>query len=83
METAELGVVAAELMDRLESDYAGKQSVEVGIVAVVAEINFIDDGGEDVTAIEYRCSDGRRWIQAALFEHAKRGVYYSSEESDG
>jgi hypothetical protein len=78
----ELGTLAAELMDRLESDYEGKEDVELGVVAIVVELNYTDSDGEEITAVEYRCSDARRWIQSGLFAAAGRGVIVSSENPE-
>lgn len=80
-ELSELGIVAAELMERLEEDYGDKSEITLGVVAVVAEVNY-RDGEDKVSAVEYRCSDGRRWIQSGLFAAAGRGVIESSEDPD-
>lgn len=81
LELADLATVAAELMDELEEEYASKEDVQLGVVAVVAEVNWSDgDGG--VTAVQYRCSDSRRWVQVGLFDAAKRGVLETSEDAD-
>lgn len=60
-------------MERLTERYG--EDAEVGTVAVVAEV----DCGDDSTAIYYRCTDGRHWIQAGLFEAAKRAVVHSQQ----
>lgn len=65
-----LGETAAELMETVECEFAERDGVEVGVVAVVAEVNYVDEDGDEVTEIRYRCSDGRSWIQAALFGRA-------------
>ena len=75
---SELGVHAAELMEHMETEYAGKNG-ELGVVAVIAEINYVEDDGEEVTCIEYRCSDGRRWVQRGIFHEAYRAVGVSSD----
>lgn len=77
METAELGITAAELMERLEREYAGKDDVKLGVVAVIAEVGYTDREGDEVTAVEYRCSDGRHWIQSGLFAAASRACHSS------
>lgn len=87
LEIEKLGSLAVELMERLEEDYRDEENVTLGVVAVVVEINYgsdIDpesaDGG--TCAVEYRCSDGRRWIQHGLFSAAVRAVLDSSEYPD-
>jgi hypothetical protein len=82
LDLGDLGVIAAELMERLEEDYADKESARLGVVAVIAEVEW-DDGDSEITAVEYRCSDGRRWVQSGLFTAAERGVRYSSENPHG
>lgn len=74
---AELGVLAAELMERLHDDYGAKDGAELGVVAVVAEINY--GGEEGVCVVEFRCSDNRRWVQHGLFAAAQRAVLCSME----
>lgn len=85
---AEAAQIAAGLIDRLEQDYQeyddvriGVVSVRIGVVSLVAEVEYTVDGDE-FCSIEYRCSDGRRWIQLGLFESARRGVIRSSEHLD-
>jgi hypothetical protein len=73
MDVSSVGSVAADLMDMVTDEYG--DDVEVGIVAVVVELN-----SEDWTAVRYRCNDGRRWIQAGLFEQARRGVHESARQ---
>ncbi len=75
---SELGKIAAELIDQLELDYE-RDDVQVGVVALVVEIT---DSDGDWTAIQYRCSDPRRWIQLGLFETARRSVIQSSKDID-
>lgn len=72
MDVSEVGTVAADLMDMVCEEYG--EEVEVGIVAVVVELN-----SDDWTAVRYRCNDGRRWVQAGLFAQAIRGVHDSTE----
>lgn len=62
LDVGEVGRTAAELMDRLADDYADDETATVGVVAVVVEVTT--DGW---SSIEYRCSDGRRWIQQGVF----------------
>lgn len=75
----ELGVTAAGLMDRIEADYSEFNEVEVGVVAVIAEINYEKDG-EEYTSVEYRCSDPRKWIQGGLFKYASKAVFNAGNE---
>ena len=87
LEIEKLGTMAVELMERLEADYRDVPNVSLGIMAIVVEVNYGDDVSEDHTdggtcAVEYRCSDGRRWIQSGLFFAAHRAVIESSEQTD-
>ena len=66
MDLARIGEVAAELMDALEADAdGGPDGVEVGVVAVIVELQT-----RDLTTIRYRRSDSRQWIQRALLREA-------------
>lgn len=78
METRELGVLVAELMETLAEEYG--EDAKAGVLAVIVEIDL----GE-ATQIVYRCSDNRRWIHDALFQAARRAVYddmVMSEDED-
>lgn len=80
-DVSELGVIAADLMDELEADFYDREDVKLGALAVIAEVNFVE-GDDDVCVIVYRCSDGRRWIQRALFREAEDAVSHSTETLD-
>lgn len=60
LDTTKLGQVAAELMESLANSYEG-YDVEVGTVALIVEVN-----ASEWTAVTYRCSDPRVWIQKGL-----------------
>ena len=64
MDTQRLGQVAALLMERIASRYAG-EDWHVGDVIVVVEIDSKDD-----TVIETECSDEREWVQNGLLRAA-------------
>lgn len=83
MDTSDIGTVAAKLMETL-ADEEGDEA-QVGIVAVVVEVSkpiteaeFIEEYGEEPedldelreTRIQFRCSDGRGWVQRGLFTEA-------------
>lgn len=73
-DAGDLGRIAAEFMESIESEYPG---ATLGVVAVVAEIDIPpgpENDGNGATEITYRCNDGRRWIQGALFDRASRAV---------
>lgn len=79
LDLSELGREAAALMERLEADY--DDGCSLGVVAVIAEV--VGQRGEtEWSVIEYRCSDGRRWVQAGLFEQARRAAHESTERLD-
>ncbi len=69
LDTTKLSTLALDLIERLAADYEDTPSAEVGVVALVVEID-----SEEVTYVEYRCSDQRKWVQAGLFETAVRAV---------
>lgn len=73
----QLGLISAELIDRLEEDYRDAE-IEVGVVALVVEVTSHKD---EWTAIEFRCSDPRRWIQLGLFDAAARACSGSAESA--
>ena len=77
MDLSAVGLLAAELMERISDEYDG-QDVEVGTVAVVVELDIPpsgDNDGNGASEVTYRCNDGRRWVQAGLLEQAKRAVH--------
>lgn len=69
----EIATTTAELIDSIEEDAAEMEITNIGVVAVVVEFSGEVDG-KGWTDVQYRCSDDRRWIQAGLFEAAKRGA---------
>lgn len=75
LEMTELGLLAAEFIEQIEEDYGAAVDVELGIVAIVAEVKWTDDSsGDEVNAVTFQCSDGRRWIQRAIFREAESAV---------
>ena len=60
MDTQRLGQVAALLMERIASRYAGDEW-HVGDVIVVVEVD-----SKDRCVIECECSDDREWVQNGL-----------------
>jgi hypothetical protein len=54
-------------LTKLDSEFP--EGFDLGIVAVVGEVNYQVDG-EPNTAVWYRCSDMRTWLQAGLFRRA-------------
>jgi hypothetical protein len=76
MNISEVGNLAAEFMEQLERQY-DSENVKIGVVGLVVELNFNRPEGES-TVIQYMCSDPRRWVQAGIFDTAKRCVIDSS-----
>ena len=74
MDTTRVGTIAAELMENISEKYG--EDATLGVVAVVVELDVpaSDENEHGETHIVYRCSEPRRWIQAGLFERAKRVV---------
>ena len=73
LDTTAVGHLAAQLMDRLTEEYG--EDAEIGTVAVVVEVEM-----GNATAITYRCTDARRWIQVGLFGAAQRAVLEQDDE---
>lgn len=71
IDTTDVGKLTAEFMDQIEADYGSDASI--GTVAIVVEVDVPDDG-PGATQICYRCSDGRRWLQAGLFRKAMQAA---------
>lgn len=80
MNLSQIGTEVLDLIEWLERDYSDRE-VNVGVVAIVVELDETSDGDE-YTGIHYRCSDPRRWVQAGLFAGAQRAVYATEEEED-
>ena len=68
IDTSNLGVVSAELMDFL-GELGGGKAV-LGEVLVLAEVEVTDDDGDSYTNLIWRCSDNRSWIQTGLMQAA-------------
>lgn len=67
MDTTRLGETAAALMDLIDAE----DGDELGVVMVLAEVKGTDDDGE-WTAIRWRCSDPRAWVQYGVLHEALR-----------
>jgi len=80
VDTHPIGQLIADVMETLEQTYG--ENAELGIFAIVAEINIEDEDSPGVTHIIYRCNDNRTWIQAGLFEAAKVAAMNSSDLED-
>ena len=86
LDTTRLGNAAAELMDSLAEAYENDDGAEIGVVAIVVEVN-----GPGWTGVDYRASDPRCWVQSGLFAAAARAVdasathrgYDDEESKDG
>jgi len=80
VDTHPIGQLIADVMETLEQTYG--ENAELGIFAIVAEVNIDEDDSPGVTHIIYRCNDNRTWIQAGLFEAAKVAAMNSSDLED-
>jgi len=72
VDTHPIGNLVAEVMDEIEKTYG--EDAQLGIFAIVAEINIDDGDGLGVTHVIYRCNDNRTWIHSGLFEAAKHAA---------
>lgn len=64
-------IIAAELIEHLENSYDGEE-IEIGEVMVLVEITGRNEEEGDWTAINFRCSDPRHWIQQGMLHAAMR-----------
>jgi hypothetical protein len=77
LDTTELSKLALELIERLADDYEDWEKVKTGVVGLVVEVNGKHpEMDNEVTVIEYRCSDPRRWVQGAIFDRAKHAALW-------
>ncbi len=69
-----LGVEVMHLIERLEKEVEDGviRQPRIGAVAIVFEIDYIDDDGDNANGIDFRSSDPRRWVQHAMFTAAAR-----------
>jgi hypothetical protein len=56
------------LAEELETEDGAKpESVNVDAVGLIIAVDYENEDGEDYSAIRWRCSDGRKWVQYGLF----------------
>jgi hypothetical protein len=62
-------------MDLLAEDAADEEAaeMELGEVMILAEVKGRDEEGDDWTAIRFRCSDPRFWVQRGMLSAALDG----------
>lgn len=82
---SKIAETAAELIDSLEEELASHgnvdhATVEVGIVGVVAEINYTGEDGEEYTVLQYRTSDSRKWVQAGLYGQISANIRSGADD---
>lgn len=70
VDTHPIGQLVAEVMGEIDELYG--ENARLGVFALVAEVVIDDEDTPGVTNILYRCNDDRTWIQAGLFDAAKR-----------
>lgn len=76
LDTTRLGEIAANMMESLAESYE-THDVSVGEVALIVEIR-----SGDWTAVTYRCTDERAWVQRGLIRQGIDAVDASSEMTD-
>lgn len=83
IDTSAVGTIAAEMMDQIAERYGADAHIDT--VAIIVEVDMPDtEGRPGWTAVDYRCSDTRRWVQLGFFEAAKRAVLeQGAPEDDG
>jgi hypothetical protein len=60
-----VGVLAAQLMEKVEADSEPTEDEHVGEVMLLVEMRGTDEDGP-YTYIEWRCSDEREWVQRGI-----------------
>ena len=60
-----VGLVAAQLMEKIEADSEPTDDERIGEVMLLVEVRGTDEDGP-YTYIEWRCSDEREWMQRGL-----------------
>jgi hypothetical protein len=79
MDTTKLTESVFGLIDHVGESLKHVEDTSIGTVAIVVEVNGMvpdSDHGEggSATWVLYRCTDDRRWVQAGLFDAAKRAT---------
>lgn len=64
-------VIAAELIEALETDFKDEEEIKIGHVMVIVEVTGKDDD-ENWTSINYRCDSPKFWIQMGMLRAALR-----------
>jgi hypothetical protein len=67
-----LHAAVEQLLDHLDDDEDYSDEAALGVVAVVCEIEWTDDDGDQRTGIAFWCSDPRRFVQHGLLAMAAR-----------
>lgn len=73
LDTSRIGVLAAEWMASLEESYKDyDDDVEIGEVMLLVEIASAK--GDGWTAVAWRCTNPKNWVQRGLIREAWRSV---------
>lgn len=69
-----LGAETMALIEKLEAEVESGAIREprIGAVAIVFEIDYVDEDGDRCNGIDFRSSDPRRWVQQGMFTSAAR-----------
>lgn len=74
-DTTKLGAMAMGLMEDMATKYEEIEGdAQIGTIAIVVEVT-----GDTWTSVDYRCTDGRRFVQDGLFSAARRAVFVDSQ----
>jgi hypothetical protein len=74
IKAAELIEQLAEILDADPGDTIIRESIEVGAVAMVVEVNYADTEGNTYCVLQWRCSEPRRWVQFGLFRRVADSI---------
>lgn len=72
VDVTDLGALVAGAMEEIEGTYS--EEAQLGTFALIVEIDVADGDVPGYTHIVYRCNDNRSWVQAGLFDAAKRAA---------
>lgn len=77
MDGTKLGNLTLEFLERMRERFG--DDAELGTFAIVADVNHVNEDGEDENSFSYLCSDKRGWVQVAFFSNVSE---ISVESSD-
>lgn len=74
MDTSQIAIATAKAMDAMEQEYDKYPDARVAAAAIVVEVRFTDEDGDDMSSTPTYCSNDSRVYQTGLFEWAHESV---------